>query len=521
MSPVHDAPAAGARDGGRGAAIAVGLLVAASALLMFPSAELPAAAFAPLALLAGAAVLAFVPVRSILLTLVGIGLILDAPAAKPAAGKWQSPLYPLGELLYSNLNSVTGIGALRFALIEALLAFLVVRVLVSRAAGARAAREAHEATPAVLTWALAAWLGALAWFEVWGVARGGDVQQSLWQIRQLLWVPIVAWLMAAVMRGPDDFRIIARWIIVAAVVKVALGLYFLLAIARPRGLDPAYVTSHDDTVLFAVAVLICIAAWVYRPSRGHVLLLATVVPWTLLGIQINNRRLAFVALFAALIVLYAVLGGRTKRAITMAAICLAPVFAGYLLVGQHRSGKLFAPAVKIMSVVTQTDASSGTRDIENYNLYVTLRAKGRLLGSGFGHEYVEAVRAYDISQGFAQYLYIAHNSVLWLWSIGGLIGITVMWSALVVGVYLAARAFHAARTPMQRTAAVTVIGSVLIYLVQAWGDMGTQTWVAVWILGSMLAVAGRLAAATGQWPAGVPLLARPSARRVPTEAPAA
>lgn len=488
---------------------AVALLVASSMLLLLLAAWDPAVAVVISASVFALLVLCRAPLPFLVFAVAVLALLVDPPFGRPADGHWQSPLYPVGRFLYENLNTVTGIGALRVSLIELLLTFLVGRALLTRAARIR-----PSPTPRVLVLALGVWLLTIVWLEVFGLARGGDLRNSLWQLRTLLWLPIVAWLFLAVMRGPRDFLWIARAIVGVAVIKVAFGLYFLLEIARPRGLLAAYVMTHDDTVLLVTAIFICLAAWLYRPSRGHLVLLLTAVPWILVGIIVNNRRIAYVSLFGALMILYAVLDRRTRRVVTLAGVLMLPLFVSYLFVGQHRSGRLFAPAGKIMSVLAQSDASSSTRDIENYNLYVTLRAKGRLFGSGFGHEYVESVAAYDISANFAQYRFIAHNSVLWLWSIGGLVGMTALWVALVVTVYFASRSLHVARNPIEQTAAVTVNGVVLIYLVQAWGDMGTQSWVGVWILAAMIATAGKLATATGAWPAHVTVFGGRETKRV-------
>ena len=504
--PVWAAARSDARAQPRGVLAAIGLLVGSTALLLV-GADAPALALLPFALVLGVVLFFAVPLHLLVFGLASTAILVDPPSGRPAEGHWQSPLYPVGRLLYENLNTITGVASLRFSLVEVLLVLLVGRVLLARSAR-RATHGDSPDAPNVLLYALGAWLATVVWLELFGLARGGDLRNSLWQLRTLFWLPIVAWLFCSVMRSPRDFAWIARAILVAAAVKVAFGLYFLLAIARPRGLEPAYVMTHDDSYLLVTATFLCLAAWLHRPSRSHLALLLTMVPWMLVGIVINNRRIAYVTLFGGLLVLYAYLDRRRKRIATVLGTLAAPLFAVYLLVGQHRGGRLFAPAGKIMSVLLQTDASSSTRDIENYNLYVTLRAKGRLFGSGFGHEYVESVAAYDISSNFGQYRYIAHNSVLWLWSIGGLVGITTLWAALVVAVYFAARSFGLARSPMERTAALTVIAVVLTYLVQAWGDMGTQSWLGTMLLGAMIATASHLATATGAWPGRVALFRR-------------
>ncbi|MFL5580484.1 MAG: O-antigen ligase family protein [Gemmatimonadaceae bacterium] len=451
----------------------------------------------PFLLTAAAVAVWRAPLRRIMLGLLVLALFLDSPSARPAGGVWQSPLYPLGRLFFDNLNNTLPVSALRFAGVEALLVLVLALVALRRFLGLRIDRAHRRPEDRLLDpWLLAA-LGAVVWLEVWGIARGGNFKQSLWQFRELLWLPILAWLFTRALKDVRDFLPVAWALIAAAAYKTAVGLYFLLRVVPGLARTPAYVMTHDDTVLLVVALAILLAAAWLMPTRGHVLLASVAVPWLMLGLVINDRRIAFVSLAGALLVTYSMLRGRAKRAIAGLGVALLPVFVAYLVVGANRSGGIWGPAAKVMSVITQKDASSGTRDIENYNLITTLRYKGLLLGSGWGHEYVELSRAYDISNSFAQYRYIAHNSVLWLWSIGGLLGFTALWLIYPVAIFWAARGYACATKAIHRVVGTVIIAAVLAHLVQAWGDMGTQAWLGTWITAVMVAMSAKLAAATG------------------------
>ena len=48
--------------------------------------------------------------------------------------------------------------------------------------------------------------------------------------------------------------------------------------------------------------------------------------------------------------------------------------------------------------------------------------------------------------------------------------------------------------------AVASLCAQALFLIQAWGDMGTQNWSAAWLVAAALASAGRLAVETGAWP---------------------
>jgi hypothetical protein len=259
------------------------------------------------------------------------------------------------------------------------------------------------------------------------------------------------------------------------------------------------VTSHADSVLFAVTMTGWAAAAYYRPTPGRIAAALALAAWTVFGLMLNNRRTVYVTLAAQAAVFFALLPRASKRRVLRSLAYASPIIALYLAAGRNRDTGIFAPAAKIMSVTKQEDGSSKTRDIENYNLIVTLK-RSPIVGSGWGHEYIEQVKADDISAAFPQYRYVAHNSVLWLWSIGGLVGFTLLWLPLAAGVMLAARAHPLAATPLQQTLAFASLSVFAAYVVQAWADMGTQSWTGEGLLAVALATAGKLAIRTGAWP---------------------
>jgi hypothetical protein len=301
-----------------------------------------------------------------------------------------------------------------------------------------------------------------------------------------------------------------------AAIKTAFGFYFYEVIMRPLNTKPAYVTTHSDSMLFVLAVVVALALWNERRTLGTTLLCVGAVPIAMLGMIINNRRLAYVELALSLIaILWIVPWTAPKRALARAAIVLFPVVAIYAVVGWSSSSKVFRPVQIARSVISSdNDRSTQTRDIENFNLYITLK-QNPLLGQGFGHEYSEVSRADDISVVFAQYRYIPHNSLLGLWAFGGLLGFTAVWLPLVAAVFLARRSYVRARRAEDRTAALMVVSTVIVYMVQAYGDMGLQSWESAILLGAALAVVGKLAVAVGAWPQG--WTAASAARVLPLE----
>ena len=160
-------------------------------------------------------------------------------------------------------------------------------------------------------------------------------------------------------------------------------------------------------------------------------------------------------------------------------------------------GLTFKPVRMIRSVVdAKTDASSMWREYENVNIIATFRSHP-LIGTGYGHPYQDIVVLPAVDYSLEKFL--PHNGLLGLWAYCGYFGyagITLLWMA---GVYFAMRSYFFATTAQYRAGAMVSFGLVLIYMMQSWGDLGLSTWTGVYLNGAALAIAGKLAVATGQW----------------------
>jgi hypothetical protein len=238
-----------------------------------------------------------------------------------------------------------------------------------------------------------------------------------------------------------------------------------------------------------------------------------------LGVIVNGRRLAYVSLLGSLVTMYALLPrSGPRRTINRALAAIAPAAAAYLALGWSSGSAIFGPARKIASLFSKTDRSSGMRDIEDYNLILTWK-KHLILGSGFGHEYDEISRADSIRDIFPLYRYIGHNSILWLASVGGLVGFTAFWLLLVVTAFFAARSYRFATAPLDRAAALGALSMAGIVAVQAYGDMGLTSWTAIFLLAASLVVAAKCAVAVGAfpWPRDLAHDAAPRAALAPSK----
>jgi len=441
-----------------------------------------------------------VPLRWSLVGLVSLAIFADMTPIDPTTNKlYESIARPVQELLLENLNKLLDIEALKFSGMEVALLLLAFIALIRTLSSQSVDQKNRVPSARILKFAFMASLAAALGLEVLGALRGGDIRQSFWQARQLFWMPVLGLLFGYALRGARDLRVLLGALTLVSSLKIAVGAYFVFAVARPAAVVPATATSHMDTVLFVSVLALWAAVVVDRPTLLRILTASLVWAWTFVGLVLNNRRTALVSLVITLFLLFVTLTQRTRRRIMWGVAAAMPFLAVYLRLGKNRTGGVFKVAAQFWSVFLQKDSSSITRDIENFNLVVTLK-QHLIAGSGWGHEYVELMKGDDISAAFPQYRYIAHNSVLWLLSIGGWIGFTLMWMPIVVGIYLAARAQRNARSHAERVGAYAALAITTCYLLQAWSDMGVTSWTTSAMLACSLVVAGKVAVANGGWP---------------------
>jgi hypothetical protein len=444
------------------------------------------------------------PLRVCAVGLFFLSLIADAPQDNPAGGKWQSPLYALGRLLCDNWSKTFTVAALPFSGMDLLCLVLLSRILFRRFLEHPEGRSGRVAAP--LWRAGAAFLAALLLLGAIGIARAGNFGAAYWQIRQFMCIPLFAYLLTEALEGEHDHRLLGPLILAAALIKTAAGVYFHFFIDLPQGLDSPVITSHADTMLFCVSVALVGLLWLESPGWPALRRCLWFVPVVMLAVFLNNRRLAYVGLAAVFATIWLfVRPNRAKRSLARAGLVATPFLIGYLVVGWGSDAALFKPVASVHTIVAADENAHGasestrSREIENFNLSQTLRQHP--VGTGLGQEYEEVVKGPDISREFALYRYIPHNSVLWLMSMAGPIGFFLIWSMFGVGAFLAARAYRFATDPADRVAALTALCAQLLFLIQAYGDMGTQSWSTTWLVAAAFAVSGKLAVSTGAWPA--------------------
>ncbi|MEP6914592.1 MAG: O-antigen ligase family protein [Acidobacteriota bacterium] len=447
------------------------------------------ATLAPVLVVAGLACVCLAPLRVTLLVLTFLGLAVDTPG--DAQGLWQSPMAPLGRLLIENLNKSLPINSLKISLLAIVLVSLLFALWLRTTSSRRPAFAPRTAANPVMLALLVSVLTVLG-LSLYGLLRGGDLMIINLQTQRFILTAVLACLLAYSLRGTRDYIALGAVITLAACIKAGIAIWVRQTIDLPADILE-FTTTHGDSMLFTTALAVLLAVWSDRSRVPHRWIAVPAAAWLLFGIVANARRLAWLQVAFTLLTLFMVTPWtRGKRTLARAALLASPLLVIYVAVGWHSTARVFAPVNLLRSVQDgKSNRSTLDRDIENFNLITTFSGHP-VLGTGFGHPYVEAVKGDDISMAFPEYRYVPHNSVLGLWAAGGLLGFIGIWAAPIIGLFRAARCYYRAGTAPERMAAFAVIAAVEIYMLQSWGDMGFVEPKAVFLLGAALGVAARL-----------------------------
>jgi hypothetical protein len=410
-------------------------------------------------------------------------------------GYWNTVMWPAAVAFFGTLKEFSGLPGASLSVF-----FFVTVGLLYRAVWGKKSAE-WIAPPKFARRALLGFLLTVIGLAVLGIIRGGGIEPAFRQTIHLMQLPLVALLFLYALRIPEDLASVGTAFVAVAITRSLLVAYIYFGICAPAGITsmpgkPEWCTNHSDSVLFVVALMVLLAhALEQRTSKVIKRSLVLALP-ILLGIVLNNRRLAFVSLAAAPLVIYLALKpSKRKRRVTWALAIAVPMMIGYVLIGSEipSPSPLLKPAKLVVSVMDQKDNSSISRDIENENLIYTLK-QNPVVTTGFGHEYQYSPNnpPVDLGELFKNFRLIAHNGVLWIWSLAGVVGFTLLWMIYPLASTLALRGYRAAQSPLERSSALAALGAVVVCVIQIWGDQGFNSYMTLVTFGVAFAIATRL-----------------------------
>ena len=422
---------------------------------------------------------------TILFGLLLIALIAEWPVEIDPGlyhGLWRSPFSALGPLFLP----LPGVNLTTW---QVALIFMVPFCLAARGAFSQRSRELDRA--------IFVSLACIAVTFLWGWMRGGSPYFAYYQVWRFLAALLFAYILMCVVRGPNDFKALAKLIVFAALIRATLCIYFYWTMVQGTELEQLqYLTNHDDALLCVTAILITGSWALLKGGRTTWLTALLICLYLFYAMVLNDRRIAWVELAMAMIALYFLLQtGPLRRRINKWAMIGVPLLLVYIVAGQGSDSAVFAPVQALLSAGSDYDPSSLARQEELRNLLKTLVSAGNpLLGTGWGLPYEKTESLYSNYTVWIFYLYTPHNSLLGLAVFSGLVGIIGIWGVVPVAAWLAARSYRRSSDPTLRIIAMVVTGSLVTYSVHCYGDLGFQSFTCGLIFGTALAAAGKIAA---------------------------
>lgn len=427
------------------------------------------------------------------------------------SGLWRSPFIAFGPLF----EPLPGIRLFAWQL---LLILMVPFGLAARSAARERAQQLERA--------MVVSVACVVVTVLWGWVRGGGLYFAYYQVWRFLAALLLAFLLMYAMRSPRDLVTLAKIVVLAALIRGTLVIYFYWEHIRDKVFPvPEYMTNHDDSLLFVMAILI-VGCWaLIKGGKATWLKAIAVMLFLFYAMILNDRRIAWVELvLAAAAVYFLIRPGPTRKRVNRLLFALGPILLVYIAVGWGREGALFAPVQSITSVKSGDDPSSLTRQEELRNLLYTLTTNGNpLFGTGWGRPYEIVERIWsNYPESWILVPYTPHNSLVGLAVFSGLVGVFGIWGVVPVAAFLGSIGYRRSVDPVPRVAALVAVGTLVAFGVHCYGDIGLQSFACCTMFGAAMAVAGRAAAWSGAASPAAQAAApavRPHAPRVAAVAP--
>jgi hypothetical protein len=322
---------------------------------------------------------------------------------------------------------------------------------------------------------LSVMMGLVAVYLALGIVRGGDTTKALWEVRPYFYLLVCLVLASTLLTDMRSVRPLL-WILVAgATVKAAYGLAVWVSV---RGVEPRpeAVLAHEESLVFGAVVMLAAALWLFGVSGKLRVATTLLLPIVLLGVLVNNRRVAWLVLALGMLVLVLVVAVRSphnRPKIAAAAVLSALGFAIYLPLYWDKGGALAQPARAVRSEVSpdlRDERSNQYREAEDQNL-LNFIASTRSTGLGFGVP-LDYEGLVDLT-GTAELLrFVPHNNVLYVWMRTGFVGMVVFILAVASAAGSAARLARSAVSDEVAAFGAIVAAAVMGYAAMGLLDLG-------------------------------------------------
>jgi O-antigen ligase len=328
---------------------------------------------------------------------------------------------------------------------------------------------------------LAVFTGFLLFGFAYGIARGGEHNIALLELRPILYLFIFYIVLTNVMTRREQYERLFWCVLVGVLLNSFLAIRYLEGLSVAQRLDLESLGDHSASLVMNLMFVLCLAAWLFRRSSGvkRFLLPVMMVPvvFTYLTAQ---RRAAVIGLIGALVLLAAVLFWKNRRAFWVVVPLAAVLSAGYIGAFWNSSGSgVSFPALAVKSVIApnQVDekdqSSTQYRELETRDVVYTIKTNP-ITGIGFGHKFLRpyalpAITTFQLGE------YVTHNSILWIWMNTGIGGFVSMLYLFAIALRVGARTVRLETDPDTAALTLASVAFVLMFALFTYVDISWDT----------------------------------------------
>lgn len=358
-------------------------------------------------------------------------------------------------------------------------------------------------------WAVAGYGAAFMVGTAVGIARGPawDASAAIAEVRAPFQMCVLYFLATNLIRDRRQLAVVMWEFVVLVAVKALQGIWgYTEGQSLSYALDA--VTGHEDVVFFDLAIaLLAIMALLGVRTKLFFALLAT-MPLIMIAELLTQRRVAFIALGTVLLVILLLAFARDPRRALFLATAGALLVAAYVQLFWDESGVLAQPIRALRAAFDPTSVSARDllsdhwRIVEIRNIEYTV-SQLPFTGVGTGRELL--LKEQPPTLLVADWKYITHQAVLWLWLKAGALGAFALWFLVARVALVGSALWVRLRDPELRWVAVLPVALISIQIIFSSIDMGLTHSRTMIVLGTVLGVAAAILAKSSAGPArGLP-----------------
>jgi hypothetical protein len=395
------------------------------------------------------------------------------------------PWYPFVKNLSSQESLLYINGAVIVSPMECYLGLIIAMWL-----GKAAMQRKLEFYRGELFWPAIAFAMCMVFGLVYGLVTGGDANIALWEVRPIFLLPIILVLTSNLLAKPNHVIQLMWVVFVALFIEGLVGSYAYLVILGGNLHGIEAITEHSAAIHMNTLFTFVIAAYLYRASPAHRILIPLMAPVVLLEYLATQRRAAYLSLGIAIAFIFVLMYFQYRRLFWTIVPVLLILVTAYLGAFWNAGGALAMPANAVKSIIAPDEGgkdyqSNLYRVLENRNVVHTIRTSP-LTGVGFGQKFHILVSMPDISF-FAWWEYIVHNSILWTWMQTGILGFVSMIFLAGLSIMAGIRAFWQLPNGTFRAVILAATLFIVMHFMYAYVDMSWDTQSMLY-LGSMMGV---------------------------------